>query len=205
MTVCATATGSGVRSRAQNDEQTAAFVALLNGVELSRADDMARRAMILGQAFTHRGRCQMGLASCAAGLPKPPDLVLLDPLSADEVSAERLLRSLLLDGLDGLCDALWRSVTQLVDSRAATATDLASKFVSEDGAHSLRLGSQKDFFGGLEGLVGPPAPNAFDAMEREHTRCADARTWFTTSNYRTHTNSTIVPNAFLKAVQKVAE
>ena len=52
----------------QSDEQAASFIGLLNSAELRSADEMAQRAMVLAQAYTHRGRWQVGLASCSAGL-----------------------------------------------------------------------------------------------------------------------------------------
>ena len=73
--------------------------------------------------------------------------------------------------------------------RAATATALASKFVSEDGALSLSFGSQRSFYVGLEGLLGPPSPHAIEAMEREHIGAADSGVEFVTRNYCVTTTS----------------
>ena len=102
-----------------------------------------------------------------------------------------MLRALLLDGLPQLLQVLWAQLEALVAARAATATELASKFVSEDGAHSLSFGDQKSFFGGLERLIGPPAPSAFEAMEREHTASSDSLNLFTSLNYGVTTTAQV--------------
>ena len=111
------------------------------------------------------------------------------PAAARAADGQVLLRALLLEGLPQLLRVLWAQLEALVTARAATATELASKFVSEDGARSLSFGDQKSFFGGLERLLGPPSPQLMEAMRREHCASVDSKLYFTSSNYGVTTTS----------------
>ena len=47
------------------------------------------------------------------------------------------------------------------------------------------------FYSGLEGVIGPPQPNLFEGMRREHVKAADSDTEFTSDNYGTKTTPRI--------------
>ena len=49
--------------------------------------------------------------------------------------------------------------------------------------YELTYGSMLDFNEGLEGRIGSPEKNFFEAMGREHTNSVDSTVDFTSSNY----------------------
>jgi hypothetical protein len=79
-----------------------------------------------------------------------------------------LASSLRVDALvEGILDTLWDHVATLQGADAATSDEVHSKFA---GAIEMAYTGLDTFFGGLEGVVGPPHPKLYDAMTNEHTR-----------------------------------
>jgi hypothetical protein len=105
--------------------------------------------------------------------------------------SEDLIRSLLSDHgvLDKLAKKLWESLVAL-STQSATNQSPQSKFASE-GIVELSYGDISTFFGGLEGLVGPPKLDVFQGMQDEHIDSLDSRSEFTTNNYGITTTSEI--------------
>ena len=85
-------------------------------------------------------------------------------------------------------------VRSLTRAKAATARELHAKFVEDGGTYELSFGGIDKFFGGLEGLIGPPSPQLAVAMEREHCGSVDSQAPFTTTNYGVTTTSQIEYN-----------
>lgn len=54
--------------------------------------------------------------------------------------------------LEGLLEIIWTGVQELKQQRAATATEMTSKFAAEDGTFEMAYGSLDLFYKGLEGL-----------------------------------------------------
>ena len=63
-----------------------------------------------------------------------------------------------------------------------------SKFA---GAMEAKYAGLDDFFGGLEGQVGAPQPNALEAIEAEHLHRDDSLVDFLAGNYGVQTTSTV--------------
>ena len=102
---------------------------------------------------------------------------------------DRLLRD--GDLLHHIGDEIWRGAQALHSAAAATATELHSKFCQDAAAFTLSFSGLSTFFGGLEGLIGPPNPRLMEAMAREHLDETDSRREYTTSNYSVTTTSEI--------------
>ena len=81
---------------------------------------------------------------------------------------------------------MWAQVLELKEGGAATAVEVQSKFA---GAIELSYSGLDTFFGGLEGVVGPPSPKLLDAMREEHCDRADSNQEFVTGNYGVRTTS----------------
>ena len=115
-----------------------------------------------------------------------------DGADADELGASVML-TLLRRGslLERLAAELWRATRDLYHARAATARELQAKFLEESDVFTLSYGGLDTFFGGLEGLLGPPSPQLTTAMLREHCHSEDSAVEFTTSNYGITTTSQI--------------
>jgi ankyrin repeat protein len=112
----------------------------------------------------------------------------IDAFRSNGFTQARLERLLDSARLGGLTPIVWDAVQQL--RLAATADELQSKFL-QDGAGLLSYGNLRAFFGGLEGVIGPPSPKVREAMRAEHVHCGDSSVPFTTGNYGIHTTSTI--------------
>ena len=67
--------------------------------------------------------------------------------------------------LEALIDLTWAEVTTLQDAGAATSSEVQSKFA---GSVELSYGGLDSFFGGLEGVIGPPNPKLLEAMAADH-------------------------------------
>ena len=89
-----------------------------------------------------------------AGLGDDPDAMLgfLRALKDREDLAKLLHSSSMLEAL---VDLMWGEVETLQRAGAATSTELQSKFA---GSVELSYQGLDSFFGGLEGIVGPPNP-----------------------------------------------
>ena len=89
-----------------------------------------------------------------------------------------------------LIDLVWEEVQKLQRDGAATSREIASKFV---GAIELEYSGLDTFFGGLEGVVGPPDPKVLEGMRREHEQGpgTEATDPFTTPNYGVETTSQV--------------
>lgn len=104
--------------------------------------------------------------------------------TTEQTIAERLQLGRACEMLAELLLPELRKLTQA----HAIDSDTQSKFA---GAIELSYGGLDTFFGGLEGQVGAPDPQVFDAMEAEHTRKSDSRLKFVTGNYGITTSSEI--------------
>ena len=91
----------------------------------------------------------------------------------------------------GMVDLVWEAAQSLNAAKAATASQLNAKFAAEGGGFDMKYGDLSTFFHGLEGKIGSPNPNIFQAMEREHTASDDSTDKFTTGNYGVTTTSEI--------------
>eukprot|EP00962_Isochrysis_galbana_P010777 scaffold2996_cov132-Isochrysis_galbana.AAC.1 len=94
--------------------------------------------------------------------------------------------------LRGVCKELAKELhTALRELEQETAVGLPlegeSKFAG--GIQQLSFSGLDTFFGGLEGLVGAPAPKVREAMQDEHTNRVDSDTPFVTGNYGIDTTS----------------
>ena len=123
--------------------------------------------------------------------PDAPGANQLEQLRAigAHTDGKAMVRALLFDGLETMVDALWQGLQELLQKRAATASELVEKFVSEDSAFVMNLGGLNTYFKGLEGLIGPPSPNFDDALRAEHCVAVDSNVKFITSNYSVTTTS----------------
>ena len=55
----------------------------------------------------------------------------------------------------------------------------------------MTFGQRKDFFKGLDGLIGPPNPNLLEGMRWEHCERKDSQEDFMTSNSKIYTTSLV--------------
>ena len=165
---------SACESDAEDDEETTAWSATgwASGLNVGAA---LAHAMLLPLPAGASARTQLNF------------LRLVGEADDGHQTTRRLLEA----GIDALSNDVWKGVQALASARAATAKELTSKFVAEDGAFSLAFGGLHDFYLGLEGLVGSPSPNVYDEMEREHVLSTDSCAWFITSNYGVHTTSRV--------------
>ena len=120
------------------------------------------------------------------------DALLLPILSLDPPSRAQFtyckglsraeLRQLLDEGLlDGIEQALWAGIQKLQSAVASSGKELCSKFAAESD-YTLEYGSLEVFYQGIEGMLGPPAMNVLEGMEREHCSRPDADVTYTTCN-----------------------
>ena len=92
---------------------------------------------------------------------------------AKALTKEEISRRLGAAKLDGLTDAIWGGVEMLHEQSAATGDDLNKKFHMDGAGFEMSFGSLDLFFGGLEGVIGPPRMtngSLLFAMRDEHTR-----------------------------------
>jgi hypothetical protein len=118
-----------------------------------------------------------------------PDLELAFIRCLGKAGSREQVHSLVAKLLPRLTDALWKGLQELAGAKAATSTELHSKFVDEEGTFALAYGGLSKFYQGLEGVVGPPQPNLMEAMGREHCEQPDSREPFEVTNYGTTTTS----------------
>ena len=93
-------------------------------------------------------------------------------------------------GLPGLGEHMLRELEGLRLQVAASAEELQGKFL-QDGASELHYSSLDAFFGGLESIIGPANPRVREALEAEHTHCADSHVVFLMQNYGMETTAAI--------------
>ena len=90
-----------------------------------------------------------------------------------------------------LADELWPRFVALAQPGAASAGELHAKFVEEGSGFDLEYAGLKNFFGGLEAVVGAPNPNVLSGMRREHCNEVDSIEPFITPNYKMQTTTRI--------------
>ena len=92
--------------------------------------------------------------------------------------------------LETLIDLVWGEVATLQRTGAATSSEMKSKFA---GSIELSYDGLDSFFGGLEGVVGPPNPKLLKAMTAEHMegQGAESTDEFVTGNYGIRTSSKV--------------
>jgi NLR family CARD domain-containing protein 3 len=98
---------------------------------------------------------------------------------------EETLRSGLL--IERVAYVLWQGIEKLKASPASTGAALNAKFAADGDAYKgeMGFGGLEEFFGGLEGLVGPPKMlegSLLKAMKLEHCQSKDSSLPFDTSN-----------------------
>lgn len=97
-------------------------------------------------------------------------------LGRRRVSAAEV-RAMLESG--GLLETLSEELSQAADTfskqRAATAGELHEKFCLDNELNRMKFGELKNFYKGLEGVVGPPATDLETGMLREHTKSRDSQ------------------------------
>jgi len=113
--------------------------------------------------------------------------------STSQERAKAKMLALLKDGnvVDKLATVLSEAAMRLTQQRAATSYGLHSKFEQEASAFTMDFKGLSTFYSGLEGVIGPPQPNLFEGMRREHCKAADSHVEFRVSNYGTCTKSVI--------------
>ena len=87
---------------------------------------------------------------------------------------KELLHALLSENrvIDSLTDLLWPKFVELgAPTQSASAGELHSKFVEQGTGFDLEYAGLKNFFGGLEAVVGSPNPSVLAAMRREVHAC----------------------------------
>ena len=89
-----------------------------------------------------------------------------------------------------LVDRVWQEAQKLQCDGAATSREIESKFA---GSIELEYSGLDTFFGGLEGVVGPPDPKVLEGMRREHLQGPGTESTdpFTTPNYGVETTSEV--------------
>ena len=122
----------------------------------------------------------------AALKPDKPGMEQYDFMSKHLTDAD-LKKRLEAAGLSGLAAPLCAGLAELREQKASTGVALSNKFAADGDAYKGEMGfaSIDVFFGGLEGLVGPPLMvegSLMRQMEHEHTRMPDSDSPFSTSN-----------------------
>lgn len=96
------------------------------------------------------------------------------------------------DVLEALSGALYdASVALARPAEGGGAAALHSKFSQDPSAFHLEFGGLSTFYRGLEGCIGPPAPNLAAGMFREHCESEDSRRVFEAANYGTRTTAEV--------------
>ena len=72
---------------------------------------------------------------------------------------------------------------------AASGAALNNKFVEDYHGREMCFGYTKDFFKGLDGMIGPPNPNLLEGMRWEHWERKDSHKSFTATNTNIETTS----------------
>ena len=172
----------------------------------SRLSDLRSVAdMALAKAHKQNGRLDWSAAGWVASLPEMTDTIAQALLSGFESGTEldyvinlgslgaEGVRAILDEGrlLEGLSKQLALAAKTFAKQRAATATDLHAKFCQDESLQRLKFGELKNFYSGLDGVVGPPATDLEMGMLREHTKCRDSQVMFEAPNYGTQTTSEI--------------
>ena len=122
------------------------------------------------------------------------ELDFINGFDVDDARSRKRLRKLLrADGdlIKQLADDLYAGLLAFSKQEAATGLELHEKFVSVPANQELKYGSLNTFFEGLDGVVGPPMPNLYQAMAAEHCDAHDSDEKFTTNNYGITTTSRI--------------
>ena len=129
-------------------------------------------------------------ASLPREAPAAVEYALLCELGRQE-TASAMLSALQRTRLDAsLASQLHKHAKELVHSPVhgdGTVDENNDKFTMPQ----MQLGDLRSFFGGLDGLIGPPSPNLWEKMRREHCEERGAADAFTSSNYRVTTSSVV--------------
>ena len=72
---------------------------------------------------------------------------------------------------------------------AASGAALNNKFVEDYQGKEMCFGYTRDFFKGLDGMIGPPNPNLLEGMRWEHWERKDSHKPFTATNTHIKTTS----------------
>ena len=78
-----------------------------------------------------------------------------------------------------------------MEAVAVSGEALNTKFVEEFSGKEMAFGQPKEFFKGLDGLIGPPNPNLQEGMRWEHCERKDSHRPFTTPNSGITTTASI--------------
>lgn len=82
-------------------------------------------------------------------------------------------------------------IEKLVEAVAVSGEALNTKFVEEFSGKEMAFGQPKEFFKGLDGLIGPPNPNLQEGMRWEHCERKDSHRPFKTPNSGITTTASI--------------
>jgi len=110
---------------------------------------------------------------------------------ADAGATERAIAALLNESncLSTLAKFVAKKIDKLGSGATSSGEALNTKFVEDYKGRPMTFGTQKDFFSGLGGLIGPPNPNLLEGMRWEHCERKDSYEKFETSNTQTTTTS----------------
>ena len=106
------------------------------------------------------------------------------------LSQGELRRRLHRAGMQGLADEVAHGLTGLREQLVPTAQAYSAKFVAT--SYEMTFASTKEFFGGLEALIGSPLMlngSVLSSMDHEHLHSADSHSEFTSSNNITTTSA----------------
>ena len=97
---------------------------------------------------------------------------------AKQLTREEVQRRLSAVKLDGLTDAICEGIEVLQEQDASSGADLNHKFHMDGSGFEMSFGSLDLFFGGLEGIIGPPQMingSLLESMRHEHTAEKDSQ------------------------------
>ena len=109
------------------------------------------------------------------------------------LTREEVARRLGAAKLEGLSEVVLEGVDMLQEQEAATGAELNHKFHVDGAGFEMSFGSLELFFGGLEGIIGPPRlikGSLIEAMRQEHTLEKDSQVSFKSSNGVSTTSET---------------
>ena len=117
-----------------------------------------------------------------ASLPEGGEFALVQSLSSREEIAEKLSAGRLVERV---ADVLSTGTEKLKTAQAATGAELNKKFAADAFKGEMGFGGTKEYYGGLEGVIGSPTfldGSLLKQAEREHCGLKDAELPFDTSN-----------------------
>ena len=134
-----------------------------------------------------------GVASALASALKSGEDVPDDELTYARglgCSAQALQIRLAKGGaLEKLSSYLAKQFQELQQAEAVTAGEMHDKFALDDRSFELQLGGLDTFYGGLEGIVGPPKPQVDLGMQQDHLEMQDSFIPFDMPNRKMTTTS----------------